>query len=95
MKVNWVSTAVVVRAYRFALERSYGLDGNQLTPSLGWSLPALRSDGTRRKTQVAPWWGECSKEAFNTGLDGVARALKKLRRLPIGQARWPQAWATV
>ena len=30
----------------------------------------------RRQVEVAPWWGECSKEAFNTGLDGVARALK-------------------
>jgi putative transposase len=25
---------------------------------------------------VAPWWGEVSKEAFNTGLDGLARGLK-------------------
>jgi putative transposase len=25
---------------------------------------------------VAPWWAECSKEAFNTGLDALARALK-------------------
>jgi len=25
---------------------------------------------------VAPWWAECSKEAFNTGLDQLARALK-------------------
>jgi putative transposase len=25
---------------------------------------------------VAPWWAECSKEAYNSGLDGVARALK-------------------
>jgi putative transposase len=25
---------------------------------------------------VAPWWAECSKEAFSTGLDQLARALK-------------------
>src|SRR5208283_6100761 len=28
------------------------------------------------KATVAPWWPECSKEAFNTGLDQLARALK-------------------
>ena len=25
---------------------------------------------------MAPWWAECSKEAFSTGLDQLARALK-------------------
>jgi transposase len=25
---------------------------------------------------VAPWWGEVSKEAFNTGMDALARGLK-------------------
>ena len=25
---------------------------------------------------MAPWWGECSKEAFNAGLDQLARALR-------------------
>jgi putative transposase len=27
------------------------------------------------KGRVAPWWPECSKEAYNTGLDQLARAL--------------------
>jgi transposase len=30
----------------------------------------------RTKDQVAPWWAENSKEAYNSGLDGLARALK-------------------
>jgi len=32
--------------------------------------------GNQAKGEVAPWWTECSKEAFNTGLDGVAGALR-------------------
>jgi putative transposase len=55
-------------------ERSYGLGGEDLTPVLGWNLPALRRAWNQVKGQVAPWWTECSKDAFNTGLDGVARA---------------------
>jgi putative transposase len=41
-----------------------------------WSLPDLRLEWNRAKQQVAPWWAENSKEAYNSGLDGLARALK-------------------
>jgi len=47
-----------------------------LTPSVSWSLPALRKAWNTAKADVAPWWGEVSKEAFNTGLDALARGLK-------------------
>jgi putative transposase len=56
-------------------ERSYGIDEQDLTPSLRWSLPALRKVWNQRKTTCAPWWGENSKEAYNTGLDALARGL--------------------
>ena len=56
-------------------ERSYGIPEDQLTPTQGWSLPALRKVWNQRKESCAPWWGENSKEAYNTGLDGLARAL--------------------
>jgi putative transposase len=58
-----------------AAERSYGIADSELTPALGWSLPALRKVWNRRKASCAPWWGENSKEAYNTGLDGLARGL--------------------
>ncbi len=58
-----------------AAERSYGITDAELTPSLGWSLPALRKTWNTRKGVHAPWWGENSKEAYNTGLDGLARGL--------------------
>jgi putative transposase len=58
-----------------AAERTYGIAGDGLTPALGWSLPALRKVWNARKNEVAPWWGENSKEAYNTGLDALARGL--------------------
>ncbi|WP_275408814.1 hypothetical protein [Micromonospora qiuiae] len=39
-------------------------------------MPALRKAWNAVKDEVAPWWRECSKEAFNTGLDALARGLK-------------------
>lgn len=37
-----------------AAERTYGIGEDALTPSLGWSLPALRKEWNRRKHGVAP-----------------------------------------
>jgi len=41
-----------------------------------WSLPSLRKEWNRSKADVAPWWAENSKEAYNSGLDALARALE-------------------
>jgi putative transposase len=73
---NWALAAVKANLGQRDAERSYGVTDADLTPGLGWNLPALRRAWNTAKGQVAPWWGECSKEAFNTGLDGLARALK-------------------
>ena len=72
---NWALSAVKANLGQRAAERSYGVVEADLTPALGWNLPALRRAFNRAKGQVAPWWTQCSKESFNTGLDGVARAL--------------------
>lgn len=66
-------------------ERSYGIDESELTPALGWSLPALRKVWNHRKTTCAPWWGENSKEAYNTGLDALARGLDAWSKSLAGQ----------
>ncbi|MET7395925.1 IS607 family element RNA-guided endonuclease TnpB [Dactylosporangium sp. NPDC005572] len=73
---NWALARVKAVMDQRAAERSYGVADNQLTPSLSWSLPALRKAWNAAKAEVAPWWAECSKEAFNTGLDALARGLK-------------------
>ena len=41
-----------------------------------WTLYSLRKEWNRLKDEFAPWWRENSKEAYNSGLDALARALK-------------------
>lgn len=41
-----------------------------------WTLRDLRREWNRLKETVAPWWPEHSKEAYNSGLEGLALALK-------------------
>lgn len=57
-------------------ERSYGMAGDQLT-EVPWTLPALRRWWNARKDEIAPWWAQNSKEAYSSGLDGLARGLKQ------------------
>jgi putative transposase len=59
-----------------ATERSYGIAERDLTPARGWSLPKLRKTWNQIKGVVARWWQANSKEAYNTGMDGLARALQ-------------------
>lgn len=73
---NWALARVKAVIDQRAAERTYGVSEDRLTPSTSWSLPALRKAWNAAKADVAPWWAECSKEAFNTGLDALARALK-------------------
>jgi putative transposase len=73
---NWGLARVKANLAQREAERSYGITGDGLTPSLPWSLYSLRKDWNAAKDEVAPWWPECSKEAFSTGLDQLARALK-------------------
>lgn len=73
---NWALARIKAAMDQRAAERSYGVTEVGLTPGLGWSLPALRKAWNQAKPEVAPWWAQCSKEAFNTGLEALARALK-------------------
>jgi transposase len=73
---NWGLGRVKAVMGQRAAESAYGITGDGLTPGISWSLYSLRKDWNAAKDTVAPWWGDCSKEAFNTGLDQLARALK-------------------
>jgi putative transposase len=68
-----------------AAERSYGIAGAGLTPALDWSLAGLRKKWNARKDEAAPWWAENSKEAYNTGLDALARGLEAWSKSRTGQ----------
>ena len=41
-----------------------------------WTLASLRKEWNQQKEAVAPWWRENSKEAYSSGLEGLARALQ-------------------
>jgi putative transposase len=41
-----------------------------------WTLAALRREWNQAKGEVAPWWADNSKEAYSSGLDGLAWALR-------------------
>jgi putative transposase len=73
---NWGLARVKANLEQRAGEREAGVGEADMTASVGWSLYSLRKDWNGVKGEVAPWWSECSKEAFNTGLDQLARALK-------------------
>jgi IS605 OrfB family transposase len=73
---NWGLARVKAVMGQRAAESTYGITGDDLTSGISWSLYSLRKDWNAVKDEAAPWWRECSKEAFNTGLDQLARALK-------------------
>ncbi|MBO0685767.1 MAG: IS607 family element transposase accessory protein TnpB [Candidatus Dormibacteraeota bacterium] len=52
-----------------------------------WTLPELRREWNRAKPEVAPWWGENSKEAYSSGLDGLVRALNNFSESRRGRRR--------
>ncbi|WP_329090170.1 MULTISPECIES: IS607 family element RNA-guided endonuclease TnpB [unclassified Streptosporangium] len=72
---NWGLARVKAAMDQRAAERSYGVADGVLT-EVPWSLYSLRRAWNTAKGTIAPWWAENSKEAYNTGLDGLARALK-------------------
>lgn len=41
-----------------------------------YTLPVLRREWNQAKEEAAPWWREHSKEAYSSGLDGLARGLR-------------------
>ena len=70
-------------------ERSYGVPDELLT-EVPWSQPALRRWWNQVKDERAPWWRENSKEAYSSGLDGLARGLKAWSASRSGKRRGPK-----
>jgi putative transposase len=82
---NWALARVKAVMDQRVAERTYGVPEDLLTPALSWSLAALRKAWNAAKAGAAPWWGEVSKEAFNTGLDALARGLKNWSDSHVGK----------
>jgi len=72
-----IHTALAVLAIRQGAGiAEAGAWAKELAGPVPWSLPALRREWNKAKAETAPWWAENSKEAYNSGLDALARALK-------------------
>jgi putative transposase len=72
---NWGLARVKAALAQREAEKTYGIPDSELT-DVPWALYALRREWNRAKAGVAPWWAECSKEAYAAGLDRLARGLK-------------------
>ncbi len=84
---NWALALVKANLSQRDAERSYGVAETDLTPSVEWSYYGLRKAWNAAKDDVAPWWRECSKEAFNTGLAACATALANWSKSRTGKRR--------
>ncbi|MEU6267575.1 IS607 family element RNA-guided endonuclease TnpB [Saccharopolyspora shandongensis] len=73
---NWGLGRIKANRDQRKAETSYGVVGDELTPSVSWSAYSLRKDWNQAKDTVAPWWQENSKEAYSSGLANLAAALK-------------------
>ena len=70
-----LSQVKAVSDQRYA-EKSYGIPETELTPYFSSSHYSLRKYWNTQKEEVAPWWGENSKEAYSDGARRVSLALK-------------------
>src|SRR5260370_42522033 len=59
--------------------------------SAGWSLAELRKEWNRVKGEVAPWWGENSKQAYATGIADLVAAVGNWRASKNGERTGRQA----
>ena len=55
-----------------------------------WSAWALRKRWNSVKAEVAPWWAECSKEAFANGIADAVTALKNWHDSKTGKREGPR-----
>ena len=73
---NWGLARVKANLSQREAEKSHAIAEADLTPYVDWSFYGLRKAWNGAKDTVAPWWAENSKEAYATGLERLARALK-------------------
>ncbi len=85
---NWCLARVRANWEQRVAEETYGLFGDQLTPWISDSSYSLRKAWNKAKAQVAPWWRENSKEAYATGCDNLATALKNYKGRRAGTPRF-------
>ena len=81
---NW-AVGEIRRAFKSGSESN---ESNQFDSDV-WSHSALRKRWNRVKTDVAPWWAECSKEAYSNGIADAVTALKNWHSSKTGVREGP------
>jgi IS605 OrfB family transposase len=87
---NWGLARVKAVMDQRKAEKSYGIAEADLTPAVSWSMYSLRKAWNQAKDDVAPWWAECSKEAYASGLERLADALGNWRDSRNGKRKGPR-----
>jgi putative transposase len=82
------------RAHNWALEQvKANLDAraaDPTVPALAWSFYDLRRQWNQAKQQVAPWWRECSKEAYASGIADLVQGLRNWQDAKAGRRGGPR-----
>ena len=55
-----------------------------------WSAYSLRKRWNQAKAEIAPWWAECSKEAYSDGLAAAVTALQNWQASKTGKREGPK-----
>ncbi|MEO6090950.1 MAG: IS607 family element RNA-guided endonuclease TnpB [Umezawaea sp.] len=87
---NWCLGQVEANLDQREAEHSYGLAEDESTPVFPWSMYGMRKKWNQAKDVVAPWWAGNSKEAYATGIDDLARALKNWSDSKAGKRKGPR-----
>ena len=87
---SWGLARVKANLGQREAEKSYGITGDDLTPSLSWSAWSFRKDWNEAKATVAPWWAENSKEAYAAGLANLATGLQNWKDSKNGKRKGPK-----
>jgi putative transposase len=87
---NWGLARVKAVMDQRKAEKSYGIAEDDLTPSISWSMYSMRKAWNQAKDEVAPWWPECSKEAYASGLERLATALGNWQDSKKGRRKGPR-----
>ena len=86
---NWALGLVKAQLDQRDAESSYGIPAGELTPFVSWTLPSLRKRWNEVKADAAPWWAECSKEAYSSGIRNLVRGLDAWRDSKSGKRKGP------
>lgn len=85
---NWCLARVKANWDQRAAEASYGIAEEDRTPFIETSYYSLQKAWTAAKHEVAPWWAENCKFAYDTGCRNLAAAVSNRKARRAGMPRF-------